>query len=138
MERIEIETRQSTELIDITGKVKEIVKTKTKNKSGNLDSGICVVFTRHTTSGLIINENETGLKSDILALLNDLIPKGKGYLHDRIDDNAHSHLRAVLLGSSVTIPIEKGGLTLGTWQSIFFVECDGPRRREVYVTVIKE
>ena len=138
MERIEIETRQSTELIDITGKVKEIVKSKTKNKSGNLDSGICVVFTRHTTSGIIINENEAGLKSDILAFLNELIPKGRGYLHDKIDDNAHSHLRAVVLGSSVTIPIEKGGLTLGTWQSIFFVECDGPRRREVYVTVINE
>ena len=138
MATIEIETRQSTELIDITGKVKEIVKTKTKNKSGNLDSGICVVFTRHTTSGIIINENEKGLKNDILALLNDLIPKGKGYLHDKIDDNAHAHLRAVVLGSSVTIPIEKGGLTLGTWQSIFFVECDGPRRREVYVTVTKE
>jgi len=145
MERIEIETGQSTELIDITGKVKEIVK----SKSSSVDSGICVVFTRHTTSGIIINENEAGLKSDILALLNDLIPKGRGYLHDlipkgrgylhdRIDDNAHSHLRAVVLGSSVTIPIEKGGLTLGTWQSIFFAECDGPRRREVYVTVIKE
>ncbi len=138
MATIEIETGQSTELIDITGKVKEIVKRKTKNKSGNLDSGICVVFTRHTTSGLIINENEAGLKNDISALLNELIPKGKGYLHDRIDDNAHAHLRAVVLGSSVTIPIENGGLALGTWQSIFFVECDGPRRREVYVTVINE
>ena len=138
MERIEIETGQSTELIDITGKVKEIVKSKTKNKIGNLDSGICVVFTRHTTSGIIINENEAGLKNDISALLNELIPEGNGYLHDRIDDNAHSHLRAVVLGSSVTIPIEKGGLALGTWQSIFFVECDGPRRREVYVTVINE
>ena len=138
MERIEIETGQSTELIDITGKVKEIVKSKTKNKIGNLDSGICVVFTRHTTSGIIINENEAGLKNDISALLNELIPEGKGYLHDRIDDNAHSHLRAVVLGSSVTIPIEKGGLALGTWQSIFFVECDGPRRRVVYVTVINE
>lgn len=81
-------------------------------------------------------KNETGLKSDILALLNGLIPKGKGYLHDRIDNNAHAHLRSVVLGSSVTIPIEKGDLTLGTWQSIFFVECDGPRRREVYVKVI--
>ena len=134
MERIEIETGQSTELIDITGKVKEIVK----SRSGNVNSGICVVFTKHTTSGIIINENEAGLKNDISALLNDLIPKGKGYLHDKIDDNAHSHLRAVVLGSSVTIPIEKGGLALGTWQSIFFVECDGPRRREAYVTVIDE
>jgi len=132
MERIEIGTRKSTELIDITGEVREIVK----SKSGNVESGICVIFTRHTTSGIIINENETGLKNDILALLNGLIPKGKGYLHDRIDNNAHAHLRSVVLGSSVTIPIEKGDLTLGTWQSIFFVECDGPRRREVYVKVI--
>jgi secondary thiamine-phosphate synthase enzyme len=133
MERIEIGTRQSTELIDITGKVKEIVR----SKSGGADSGICMIFTKHTTSGIIINENETGLKSDILALLNELIPKGKGYLHDRIDNNAQSHLRSVVLGSSVTIPIEKGDLALGTWQSIFFVECDGPRRREVYVKVIE-
>ena len=125
MERIEIGTRESTELIDITGKVKEIVK----SKNGGIGSGICVVFTKHTTSGIIINENESGLKSDILALLNGLIPEGKGYLHDRIDDNAHAHLRAVVLGSSVTIPIEKGDLALGTWQSIFFVECDGPSHR---------
>ena len=134
MERIEIGTRESTELIDITGKVKEIVKIK----SGGVESGICVVFTKHTTSGIIINENEAGLKRDFLAILNELIPKGKGYLHDRIDNNAHSHLRSVLLGSSVTIPIEKGELALGTWQSIFFVECDGPRRREIYVKVIEE
>lgn len=133
MERIEIGTRESTELIDITGKVKEIVKIK----SGGVESGICVIFTKHTTSGIIINENEAGLKRDILAFLNELIPKGRGYLHDRIDNNAHSHLRAVLLGSSVTIPIEKGELALGTWQSIFFVECDGPRRREIYVKVIE-
>jgi len=133
MERIEIGTRESTELIDITGKVKEIVKIK----SGGVESGICVVFTKHTTSGIIINENEAGLKRDFLAILNELIPKGKGYLHDRIDNNAHSHLRSVLLGSSVTIPIEKGELALGTWQSIFFVECDGPRRREIYVKVIE-
>jgi secondary thiamine-phosphate synthase enzyme len=133
MERIEIGTRESTELIDITVKVKEIVK----SKSGGVESGICVIFTKHTTSGIIINENEAGLKRDFLALLNELIPKGRGYLHDRIDNNAHSHLRSVLLGSSVTIPIEKGDLALGTWQSIFFVECDGPRRREIYVKVIE-
>jgi secondary thiamine-phosphate synthase enzyme len=131
MSRIELATKESTELIDITGKVKSIVRSK------NVESGICVIFTKHTTTGIIINENETGLKNDILMLLNDLIPKSKGYLHDRIDDNAHAHLRSVVLGSSVTIPIENGTLTLGTWQSIFFVECDGPRRREVCVSVIK-
>jgi secondary thiamine-phosphate synthase enzyme len=131
MERIEIETKESTALIDITREVKEIVKSK------DIDSGICVLFTRHTTTGIIINENEPGLKNDILMLLNELIPRGKGYRHDRIDDNAHSHLRSVVLGSSVTIPIERGNLALGTWQSIFFVECDGPRRRELSMKVIK-
>jgi len=131
MERIEIRTKESTELIDITREVKGIVSRK------SVDSGVCVVFTKHTTTGIIINENEAGLKSDILKFLNDLILGGKGYMHDRIDSNAHSHLRAVVLGSSATIPIEKGVLALGTWQSIMFVECDGPRRREVCVEVIE-
>ena len=131
MDQIEIATREHTELIDITSDVKKVVKRK------SVESGICVIFTRHTTTGIIINENEAGLKNDILMLLNELIPKGKGYLHDRIDDNAHAHLRSVVLGSSVTIPIENGTLALGTWQSIFFVECDGPRRREVCISVVK-
>jgi secondary thiamine-phosphate synthase enzyme len=131
MDRIELATKESTELIDITGEVKSIVKSK------NVDSGICVIFTRHTTTGIIINENEAGLKHDIVVLLNTLIPKGKGYQHDRIDDNADAHLRSVVFGSSVTIPIENNSLALGTWQSIFFVECDGPRRREVCVSVVK-
>jgi secondary thiamine-phosphate synthase enzyme len=132
MERIELRTKESTELIDITDEVKRIVRAK------GVDSGICVVFTRHTTTGIIINENETGLRNDILRLLDELVPCGKGYLHDRIDSNAHAHLRAVLLGSSVTIPIENDSMTLGTWQSIIFVECDGPRRREVFVQVVAE
>jgi secondary thiamine-phosphate synthase enzyme len=117
MERIELSTKESTELIDITREVQALVSRK------RVESGICVISTRHTTTGLIINENEAGLKSDIVKLLEGLAPRGKGYLHDRIDDNAHAHLRALLLG---------------TWQSIFFVECDGPRRREVAVTVLKE
>jgi len=130
MERIELKTQESTELVDITEKVKELVKCTC------VESGICVIFTRHTTSGIIINENEAGMKQDIVTLLNELVPKGKGYRHDRIDNNAHSHLRAVLLGTSVSIPVDRGELVLGTWQSIFFVECDGPRRREVCVNVV--
>jgi secondary thiamine-phosphate synthase enzyme len=132
MDRIEIGTKESTELIDITREVKGIVS------RSSVKSGLCVIFTKHTTTGIIINENETGLRSDILNLLNELVPTGKGYLHDQIDSNAHSHLRAVVLGSSETIPIENGTLALGTWQSVLFVECDGPRRREVFVMVIAE
>ena len=122
MERIQIQTKGNSEVMDITGEVKEIVKRK------GVDFGICVIFTRHSTTGITINENESGLKGDILTLLNALIPKRGGYAHDRIDNNAHSHLRSVVLGSSVTIPIEGGDLALGTWQSILFIECDGPRR----------
>jgi secondary thiamine-phosphate synthase enzyme len=131
MDRIELRTKESTELIDITQKVKEIVGRK------GVDSGVCVVFTKHTTTGIIINENEAGLRNDVLRILNELVPRGKGYMHDRIDNNAHSHLRSVILGPSVTIPIENGTLTLGTWQSILFVESDGPRRREVLVQIIE-
>ena len=131
MRRIELITRENTELVDITDKIKEIVRNE------GAISGICVVFTKHTTTGLIINENEAGLRSDIIALLNELIPKGRGYMHDRIDNNAHSHLRAMILSSSVCIPIDQANLMLGRWQSILFVECDGPRKREVYVKVIQ-
>ncbi|NAS88450.1 hypothetical protein C4E24_01740 [ANME-1 cluster archaeon AG-394-G21] len=130
MERIQIQTKGNSEVMDITGEVKGIVKRK------GVDSGICVVFTRHTTTGITINENESGLKRDILTFLNELIPKSGGYAHDRIDNNAHSHLRSVVLGSSVTIPVEGGDLALGTWQGILFIECDGPRRREACVKVI--
>jgi secondary thiamine-phosphate synthase enzyme len=132
MDRIELRTKESTELIDITQNVRDIVSRK------GVDSGVCVVFTKHTTTGIIINENEAGLRNDILRILNELVPREKGYMHDRIDNNACAHLRSIILGPSVTIPIENGGLVLGTWQSIMFVESDGPRRREVAVTVIKE
>ena len=108
MERIALSTKGSTELVDITGEVKGIVS------RSRVESGICVVFTKHITTGIIINENEGGLRGDILRLLDGLVPKGKGYLHDRIDSNAHAHLRAVVLGSSESIPIEKGTLALGT------------------------
>ncbi|MCX9013230.1 MAG: secondary thiamine-phosphate synthase enzyme YjbQ, partial [Candidatus Methanoperedens sp.] len=85
---------------------------------------------------IIVNENEQGLRKDILDMLEILIPQNKSYVHDRIDSNAHSHLRAVLLGISETIPIENGHLVLGTWQGIFFVELDGPRNRTVNVKII--
>ena len=71
MRRIEIITRESTELVDITSKVEEIVRNE------GVTSGICVVFTKHTTTGLIINENEAGLRSDITTMLNELIPEGR-------------------------------------------------------------
>ncbi|TQD29221.1 secondary thiamine-phosphate synthase enzyme YjbQ [Methanolobus vulcani] len=127
---MQIKTDKRIELIDITDRVrKQLSETGVQN-------GICVISTKHTTTSIIINENESGLVSDILALLEKLVPAHAGYAHDRIDNNADAHLKAIFLGSSETIPVINGSLHLGTWQSIFLAEMDGPRTREVTVTVI--
>ena len=101
-----------------------------------VSEGICLISTRHTTADVIINENESGLKEDVLDLLNKLVPIGAGYRHDCIDDNADSHLRAILLVASEALPILEGKLELGTWQRIFFAEMDGPRSRAVNITLL--
>lgn len=129
--QLKIETLKRVELVDITLEVQEEVR------KSEITEGICLISTRHTTAGVIINENESGLKEDILDLLNKLVPAGAGYRHDRIDNNADSHLRAVLLGASETLPVSEGKLELGTWQRIFFAEMDGPRSRTVNVTLLK-
>lgn len=126
---ISLTTSQETQFIDITSDVEGVVA-----ESG-IKEGIALVYTRHTTTAIFINEGEKGLLNDYMRLLN-LTPKGAGYEHDRIDHNAHSHLRAVLLGNSVTIPVIDGRLNLGTWQRVFFAELDGPRSRKVVVQVI--
>ncbi len=128
---MDIQTTTRTELIDITDRVRAAVK-----ESG-AENGICIVSTRHSTAGIIINENERGLRSDILDMLEMLIPENKSYAHNQIDNNADAHLRAVLLGASKVIPVEDGHPVLGTWQSIFFVELDGPRTRHVDVKILK-
>jgi secondary thiamine-phosphate synthase enzyme len=129
--KLKIETSKRIELIDITSEVQEEV-----TKKGFFE-GICIISTMHTTAGIITNENESGLKEDLLDLLNNLVPAGAGYRHDRIHHNADAHLRAVLLGASEALPISSGKLELGTWQRIFFAEMDGPRNRVVNNTVLR-
>ncbi len=129
---LDIHTGSRIELVDITLQVEEHVRDST------IKNGLCVISTRHSTTSIIINENESGLCSDILNMLERLIPPSAGYDHDRIDNNADAHLKAVLLGSSETVPILNGKLVLGTWQRIFFAELDGPRHRSVDVTVLGE
>lgn len=129
---MDIQTKTRIELIDITDRVRALVR-----ESG-IKEGICVISTRHTTGSILVNENERGLRTDILDMLEEIVPQKKSYAHNSIDNNADSHLRAALLGMSETIPIEGGHLVLGTWQSIFFVELDGPRDRSVTVTIIKK
>ncbi len=130
-EILTIKSKNEFELIDITDKVREFVKRNVKN-------GIVIVFTKHTTTALIINENEHGLLQDIKETLFKLIPKRGNYKHDYIDNNAHSHLKSIILNTCLVIPIINNEMVLGTWQRIFLVELDGPRERKIIVKGIEE
>lgn len=129
---ISIKTQKEEELIDITDKVKEIVK------KSDVEFGTCLVYVPHATCGVIINENyDPSVCEDIINALNRIIPK-QGWKHDKIDNNGHSHIKAAIIGPSKTIPIENGILKLGKWQGIALAEFDGPRERKVIVEVSED
>ena len=129
---IELNTRKGAEVIDMTSYVEEAVK------ESRIEQGICLIYSLHTTTGIVVNEAEPGLIQDMTKLMASLAPQGAGYLHDRNGGNAHAHLQAMLLGNSTVIPVEGKRLILGTWQRILFVELDGPRQRRVYVKIIRD
>ena len=129
---MEIETANQSEIVDITAGVEQYVQ-----ESG-IENGICLVSSLHTTTALIINEADDALLNDVLELMERIVPRGAGYGHDRGDGNAHAHLRAALLGSSVVIPVENGRLDLGTWQRVLFIELDGPRKRKISLRPIRD
>jgi len=125
---INVKTETRTDLVDITSSVQKEV-----SKSGITD-GICVVYVPHTTAGITINEGaDPAVCRDILTKLNELVPPDAGYLH--MEGNSDSHIKASLMGSSVSVIVESGRLVLGTWQKIFFCEFDGPRSRRVLIKV---
>lgn len=128
--KITVPTTSSVEVIDITGNVLDWVK------SNKLVDGLLVISSMHTTAGITINEGEKRLMEDIGTHLTKLVPEGAGYQHDRVDNNAHAHISATLIGSSVTVSIISGSLGFGTWQRILFVEFDGPRRRTVQCSFV--
>ncbi|ERM92003.1 hypothetical protein O163_07515 [Caldanaerobacter subterraneus subsp. yonseiensis KB-1] len=128
MKSIYINTPVREVMVDITREVEEEVK-----KSG-IKEGICVVFVPHTTAGITINENaDPTVKEDILSALDKIIPN-ISFKH--LEGNSDAHIKASLVGSSVTVLIENGELVLGTWQGIYFCEFDGPRKRKVYIKII--
>ncbi len=130
LNRLSIKTRSRSELMDITPLVRDIVH---KSK---IENGVCYVFVPHTTAGITINENaDPSVRQDILMGLDKLVPWQGDYTH--LEGNAAAHIKASLVGSSETIPVEKGDLVLGTWQGVFFAEFDGPRRREVWIKIKK-
>jgi secondary thiamine-phosphate synthase enzyme len=124
-----VRTTKAQEFVDITIDVNEAVK-----KSG-VKNGIAVIFVPHTTAGVTINENaDPDVVTDILSGLNKTFPEQNGYLHS--EGNSHAHIKASLMGASSNIIIENGALKLGTWQSIYFCEFDGPRNRKIYIKIV--
>jgi secondary thiamine-phosphate synthase enzyme len=125
---ITVKTGSRNEMVDITSSVlKEVSKTAMKD-------GICVVYVPHTTAGVTINEGaDPAVCQDIIKKLRELAPPDAGYRH--MEGNADSHIKASIIGSSVTVLVENGRLVLGTWQKIFFCEFDGPRSRKVHVKI---
>lgn len=126
--KIILNTNKNFEIIDITSQINQVI---------DIDSGIVNVFSKHSTSAIVVNENESGLLKDLELMLGDLVSDKYSWQHDMIDNNAKSHLKSFILSSSETIPVVNGKLDLGTWQSVFFIELDGPRTgRTVGLTFI--
>lgn len=126
---LRINTTKSQEFIDITNLINECIR---KEK---IQNGIAVIFVPHTTAGITINENtDPDVVEDILSSLNKVFPVNGNYRH--YEGNSHAHIKASLMGSSLTVIIENGRIKLGTWQGIYFCEFDGPRNRKVYVKIM--
>jgi len=129
--QLRVKTNSRTELVDITQGVQRLV-----GESG-IKSGVCYVYVPHTTSGITINENtDPNVGRDMLKELNKVIPFEDNYGHH--EGNSAAHIKSTLVGISKVVLIEEGRLALGTWQSIFYCEFDGPRDRRVYVKVMQD
>ena len=129
MKEISVQTRSRMEMIDITAVVQKTVREE------GIKTGICLVYTPHTTAAITINENaDPDVPRDILAALDKAVPLSANYHH--AEGNSAAHVKSSLVGASEMVMIENGRLVLGTWQSIFFCEFDGPRTRKVSVSVI--
>jgi len=124
-----VTTNHRTELVRIDHLIEKAI-----DESGIKD-GICCVFVPHTTAGVTINEGaDPSVVSDILKELNKVIPLSDNYAH--LEGNSAAHIKSSLVGCSLSIIIEGGKPKLGTWQSVFFCEFDGPRRRKVWIKIV--
>jgi secondary thiamine-phosphate synthase enzyme len=131
LQKLDIKTHSQIEFQEITAKVREVVR------DSGAKSGICVVYVPHTTAGVMINEHaDPDVVDDIAGQLEIIVPQRGKYKHG--EGNAAAHIKATLIGSSVTLMIQYGELVLGTWQGIFLGEFDGPRNRQVYIKIIAD
>ena len=131
IKKINIKTKSRNELVDITSDIQAVI-----DESG-IKNGVCYVYVPHTTAGVTINEGaDPSVARDIQNTLSKLIPHSGYYLHT--EGNSDAHIKSTIAGSSQVIIIDEGKLLLGTWQSVFFCEFDGPRHRRVTVKIMKD
>jgi len=126
MKQFTVRTNSNFAMVDITDQVRTLLR------ESKIKSGVCYVFVPHTTAAVTITENaDPDVIKDIMRTLDKLIPLNDHYRH--LEGNAAAHVKSSLLGASQTVFTENGDLVLGTWQSIFFCEFDGPRTRKVFI-----
>ena len=126
---LRVKTGSKTELIDITKDIEEAIRSEA------VEDGICMLFVPHTTAALTINESaDPSVKSDILMVLNKIVPWKEAYGH--LEGNSPAHIKSTIIGPSEIIGVESGRLKLGTWQGVFFCEFDGPRSRKVHIRLL--
>jgi secondary thiamine-phosphate synthase enzyme len=131
MQTLRVKTVRRTQLLDVTGQIETAV-----DQSG-VTTGVCYVFVPHTTAGVMINEHaDPDVASDLEGIFDRLVPHHGPYRH--AEGNTDSHAKAVMVGASQVIFVEKGKLALGTWQGVFLCEFDGPRERKFWVRVVGE
>jgi secondary thiamine-phosphate synthase enzyme len=123
----EVQTQRRVSFVDVTRDVAALVR--------DAGDGVALVFVPHTTAGVTINEDaDPSVRADIEMALERLVPRDLPFTH--LEGNSDAHVKASLMGSSVTVPVSGGSLQLGTWQGIYFAEFDGPRRRRVTVSFL--
>jgi secondary thiamine-phosphate synthase enzyme len=131
METLRVKTSRRTQLLDVTEAVERVVG------ASGVVSGVCHVFVPHTTAAVTINEHaDPDVATDLEGVFDRLVPHKGPYRH--AEGNTDSHAKAVMVGSSQVVLVEKGRLALGTWQGIFLCEFDGPRERKIWVKVTGE
>jgi secondary thiamine-phosphate synthase enzyme len=125
-------TRTRRELVNITDRIAAVVA------AAKIAEGFCLVSAMHITAGIWVNDEESGLKHDLMVWLDELAPAGDYRHHQTGEDNADAHLKRTIMGHQVMLPITAGKLDLGPWEQVFYAEFDGQRRKRVVVKVMGE
>ncbi|MEP7153600.1 MAG: secondary thiamine-phosphate synthase enzyme YjbQ [Nitrospira sp.] len=127
---VRLSTTELKQILDLTEQVQAVIR------QANLKEGLCSVFVTHTTAAVTTGEIGEGTEVDFLQIVEQMIPRIQ-FRHAHDPSHAWSHMASSILGPSLTIPVTAGKLVLGTWQSVMLVELDGPRERDVHITLVR-